>query len=108
MDSQAGADRLRRAFVAYEPSDKINLARNNDVDNSTVVYVGSSRNIGQRLQQHFHTCADGTDALKMNLWCPDADHRVRAEVSAVRGDIEASLIQDMEFEFHRFSGRLWA
>ena len=96
VDNQAGADRLRDAFVGYKPQDGHVLTRNNNVTNSTAVYVGSSRRIGQRLQQHLHTCAKGTYALKMHLWCPDADNSVSVEVSAVRGAVEASLIQDIE------------
>jgi len=96
VNNQAGADRLRDAFVGYEPQDGHVLARNNDVTNSTVVYVGSSQKIGQRLQQHLHTCARGTYALKMHLWCPDADNRVSIEISVVRGAVEASLVQDIE------------
>ena len=103
VNNQAGASRLRNAFVGYEPQDGHVLTRNNNVANSTAVYVGSSRKIGQRLQQHLHTCARGTYALKMHLWCPDADNRVSVEVSAVRGAVEASLIQDIEDALWRSS-----
>lgn len=103
VNNQAGANRLRDAFVGYEPQDGHVLARNNHVANSTVVYVGSSQKIGQRLQQHLHTCARSTYALKMLLWCPDADNRVSVEVSAVRGAVEASLVQDIEDALWRSS-----
>lgn len=96
VNNQDGADSLRAAFEGYERRDGHVLARNNNIANSTVIYVGSSRKIGQRLQQHLHTCSVGTYALKMHLWCPDANNRVDVEVTAVRGEVEASLVQDIE------------
>ena len=103
VNDQDGASRLRDAFVGYEPQDGHVLSRNNNVVNSTAVYVGSSQKIGRRLQQHLHTCARGTYALKMHLWCPDADNHVSVEVSAVSGAVEASLIQDVEDALWRSS-----
>ena len=103
VNNQAGSDRLRHAFVGYEPRDGHMLTRNNDVNDSTAVYVGSSQKVGQRLQQHLHTCAGGTYALKMHLWCPDALNRISVEVSVVRGDAEATLIQDIEDALWRSS-----
>ncbi|MEM8652667.1 MAG: hypothetical protein AAGF54_19230 [Pseudomonadota bacterium] len=103
VNNKAGADRLRHAFVNYDPQDGHVLSRNNEITNSTVVYVGSSQKFGQRLQQHLHTCAAGTYALKMNLWCPDADNRICVEVQMVRGAVEASLVQDIEDALWRIS-----
>lgn len=103
VNDQAGANRLRQAFVGYEPQEGHKLARNNNVANSTTVYVGSSQKIGQRLQQHLNTCAVGTYALKMHLWCPDANNRISVEVSTVRGAPEASLVQDIEDALWRSS-----
>lgn len=96
VNNQAGADRMRQAFIGYEPENGHALTRNNNVTDSTTVYVGSSQSIGQRLQQHLHTCAKGTYALKMHLWCPDADNRIIIEVSLVAGDVETSVVQDIE------------
>jgi hypothetical protein len=103
VNNQAGADRLRHAFVGYEPRNGHMLARNNDVNDSTAVYVGSSQKIGQRLQQHLHSCAEGTYALKMHLWCPDAVNRITVEVAVVRGNVEATLMQDIEDALWRSS-----
>ncbi len=103
VNNQAGADRLRHAFVGNEPLDGQMLARNNDVNDSSNVYVGSSQKIGQRLQQHLHTCAEGTDALKMHLWCPDAVNHIAVEFSVVRRNVEAPLMQDIEDALWRSS-----
>lgn len=96
VNDQAGADRLRQAFEEFERPDGLRLTRNNNVTDSRTVYVGSSRDIGPRLQQHLHTCADGTYALKLNLWCPDAENSLKVEVTPVRGDADAPLVQDIE------------
>ncbi|WP_367581336.1 hypothetical protein [Sulfitobacter pontiacus] len=103
VNNQAGANRLRHAFFGYEPRDGHNLARNNDVNDSTTVYVGSSQKIGQRLQQHLHTCARGTYALKMHLWCPNAVNHIAVEIAVVRGNIQAALLQDIEDALWRSS-----
>lgn len=96
VNNQRGADRLRQAFRDFEPPDGHVLARNNHVTDSKTVYVGSSRKMWQRLQQHLHTSANGTYALKMHLWCPNADNSIKVEIQAVRGAVDASLIQDLE------------
>ena len=96
MNDQAGAEKLRHAFDNYETPDKHKFSRNNNVKDSTTVYVGSSQKIGQRLQQHLNECAKDTYALKMHLWCPDAVNSITVEVAAVRGNVEATLIQDIE------------
>ena len=96
VDNQAGADLLSQAYMDYKQPNGPALARNNNVDSSTVLYVGSSRKIIQRLQQHLHTCAEGTYALKMKLWCPDAENTVAVEVHLIRRTVDQSLIQDIE------------
>jgi len=96
VNDQAGADRLRQAFGEFQRPDGVMLTRNNNVADSRTVYVGSSQDIGSRLQQHLHTCADGTYALKLHLWCPDAVNSLKIEVTPVRGVTDASLIQDIE------------
>jgi len=103
VNNQAGANSLRDAFVGYEPQDGHKLARNNDVNDSTAVYVGSSQKIGQRLQQHLYTCARGTYALKMHLWCPVAVNSIAVEIAVVRGNIQAAVIQDIEDALWRSS-----
>ncbi|MDF9304781.1 hypothetical protein P5P81_20735 [Tritonibacter mobilis] len=96
VNDQAAADMLRLAFEQFRPPDGLKLTRNNNVDDSRTVYVGSSRDIGSRLHQHLHTSAKGTYALKLHLWCPDAENRINVEVTPVRGVAEASLVQDVE------------
>lgn len=96
VDNAAGAERLRCAFADYEPQNGHVQARNNNVVDSTTIYVGSSRKIAQRLRQHLHTCARRTYALKMHLWCPAADNLLRVEVSAARGSVDTTLLQDVE------------
>lgn len=96
VNDQAAADMLRLAFKQFRPPDGLKLTRNNDVVDSRTVYVGSSSDIGTRLRQHLHTGPYGTYALKLHLWCPDAEHRINVEVTPVRGKAEASLVQDVE------------
>lgn len=96
VNDQAAADMLRLAFEQFRPPAGLKLTRNNNVVDSRTVYVGSSRDIGSRLHQHLHTSADGTYALKLHLWCPDAENRINVEVTPVRGEPEASLVQDVE------------
>lgn len=95
-NNQEGADRLRRAFADFEPQNGHRLARNNNILDSSTIYVGSSRSICQRLRQHLNTTAAATYALKMGLWCPEADYSVRVEVSGVQGDAGVLQVQDIE------------
>lgn len=96
VNGQDGANRLRRAFEAYVPPNRVKLARNNKVAGSRTVYVGSSRTIGDRLPQHLNNCAAGTYALKMHLWCPNTENSLRVEVTIVRGELNTALVQDLE------------
>lgn len=96
VNDQGAADMLRLAFEQFRPPAGLKLTRNNNVVDSRTVYVGSSRDIGSRLNQHLHTSAKGTYALKLHLWCPDAENRINVEVTPVRGVAEASLVQDVE------------
>ena len=96
VNNQHGANTLRQAFADLEAEGGHVFARNNDVPDSTTIYVGSSKDVGGRLQQHLHTCAKGTYALKMRHWCPVADFRVRVEVAVANGVVEPSQIQDVE------------
>lgn len=96
VNDQAAADMLRLAFEQFRPPAGLKLTRNNNVADSRTIYVGSSIDIGLRLHQHLHTSADGTYALKLHLWCPDAENRINVEVTPVRGVAEALLVQDVE------------
>lgn len=96
VDNAAGAGRLRSAFADYNPQNGHVQTRNNNVDDSNTIYVGSSRKIAQRLRQHLFNCPPSTYALKMHLWCPAADNLLRVEVSAARGDVDKSLLQYVE------------
>lgn len=96
VNDQAAADMLRLAFEQFRPPAGLKLTRNNNVGDSRTIYIGSSRDIGSRLHQHLHTSADGTYALKLHLWCPDAENRINVEVTPVRGVAETSLVQDVE------------
>ncbi|WP_432254748.1 hypothetical protein [Limimaricola sp. AA108-03] len=96
VNDQATADMLQMAFEQFRPPDGLKLARNNHVADSRTVYVGSSKDVGARLHQHLHFSANGTYALKLHLWCPDADSKINVEVTPVRGEAEASLVQDVE------------
>lgn len=96
VNDQDGATKLRQAFEQFERPARLTLTRNNNVEDSRTVYVGSSKNVVSRLHQHLHTCACGTYALKLNLWCPDADNIIKIEVIPVRGAANAQLIQDLE------------
>lgn len=96
VNNQDGADRLKLAFEEYVPPDGVKLTRNNGVAGSRTVYVGSSRRIRQRLPQHLNDCPAGTYALKMHLWCPNAENRLNVEVTVVRGEINPALVQDLE------------
>lgn len=70
VDNAAGAGRLRSAFADYNPQNGHVQTRNNNVDDSNTIYVGSSRKIAQRLRQHLFNCPPSTYALKMHLWAP--------------------------------------
>jgi len=96
VNNQDGANRLRLAFEEYVPPDGVKLAQNNGVAGSRTIYVGSSRSIIQRLPQHLNDCAAGTYALKMRRWCPNAENGLNVEVTAVCGDLDAALVQDLE------------
>lgn len=96
VNDQDGANRLRQAFEEYIPPEGVKLARNNGVVDSRTVYVGSSRTIRDRLAQHLNNSAAGTYALKMHLWCPNAENSLRVEVTVVRGEIDTALVQDLE------------
>ena len=96
VHDQDGADRLRLAFKEYERPSGVKLTRNNEVDKSKTVYVGSSRTIRTRLPQHLNDCAAGTYALKMQRWCPDAEYSLRLEVTVVPGQLNTALVQDLE------------
>ncbi len=82
-----------------ETPDGLVLTRNNNVENSKTVYVGSSRDVGARLHQHLHTSAKGTYALQLHLWCQNAQNRINVKVTPVRGVADASLVQDIEDAF---------
>ncbi|MGB7268632.1 MAG: GIY-YIG nuclease family protein [Albidovulum sp.] len=96
VNDQDGANRLKLAFEEYVPPDGVKLARYNEVTESRTVYVGSSRTIRNRLPQHLNNCAAGTYALKMRQWCPKAENSLRVEVTVVRGELDAALVQDLE------------
>lgn len=96
VNTQEGADRLNLAFQDYVRPGGVKMTRNNRVAGSRTVYVGSSRNIRQRLIQHLIRCPDGTYALKMNRWCPNTDDRLKVEIVVVRGEENQALIQDIE------------
>ncbi|WP_113154189.1 hypothetical protein [Nitratireductor sp. OM-1] len=96
VNNQDGADSLRLAFEDYVPPGGVKLTRNNRVLGSRTVYVGSSRKIRQRLPQHLNDCSAGTYALKMHLWCPNAENRLNVEVTVVRGEVDQALVQDLE------------
>ena len=96
VDSIEGAAMLQEAFAAQRGQDKHKLARNNDIKESCVVYVGSSKKIGQRLQQHLYECAKATYALRMHLWCPNADHTITVEIAVFPENVEGSFMQDIE------------
>lgn len=96
VKNQAGAQELRDAFDNYKVLDGHKLPRKNDVNDSNIVYVGSSQKIKQRLQQHLNKCGKDTYALKMHLWCPDTVNSITVEVATVRGNVEATIIQDIE------------
>lgn len=96
VNNQDGANRLRLAFEEYVPPNGVKLARNNGVAGSRTVYVGSSRKVKQRLPQHLNDCAAGTYALKMQRWCPNVENSLSVEVTVVRGDLDAALVQDLE------------
>lgn len=96
VNTQNGANSLQQAFEAFVPPYGVKLPRNNEVAGSRTVYVGSSRNIRQRVPQHLNNCAAGTYALKMQLWCPHVESRLRVEVTLVGGDLDPTLVQDLE------------
>ncbi|MCF7728064.1 hypothetical protein [Sulfitobacter sp. M22] len=96
VNDQDGANRLRQAFLDRGSQNGNVFARNNNVADSTTVYVGSSQKVGQRLQQHLLTGPIGTYALKMHLWCPYADNFLSVEISVLQGTAEPSLLQDVE------------
>ena len=96
VNTQEGADRLNLAFQDYVRPDGVKMTRNNRVAGSRIVYVGSSRNIRQRLVQHLKNCPDSTYALKMNRWCPNTEDRLNVEIIVVRGKENQALVQDVE------------
>jgi len=103
VGNQLQADALRAAFEHFAPADRAKLSRNNAVEDSLTIYVGSSLDIRKRLREHLGRAANGTYALKMHSWCPAVDGRVRVEVSAVLGGVTSSQVQDVEDALWRTS-----
>ncbi|MEM8554097.1 MAG: hypothetical protein AAGF71_04635 [Pseudomonadota bacterium] len=96
VNNQTGARLLKSSFEAFERPKGLVLTRNNNVDDSQTVYVGSSRKISSRLYQHLNNTAKGTYALKLNLWCPDVENSLAVEVTPIRAGNGISLLQDLE------------
>lgn len=90
------AHRLETAFRDFREKSVDALARLNQTENSTVLYVGSSRSIWTRLRQHLESAPRKTYALKMGLWCPEDEGLLRVEVMPFHGVLSQYLIQDLE------------
>ena len=73
------------------------VPRNNEeVEGSTVLYVGSSKSIRQRLRQHLWRAPAKTYALNLQRWVPDQDGVVTVIVQSVMGNPDPVGIQDIE------------
>lgn len=72
------------------------LPRRNDVDQSQVIYVGSSKSIANRLSQHLLFGHRGTYALHLSTWCPPGQFAISVEVQAPSGPITQHILQDAE------------
>ena len=95
-NDQDTANRLQRAFAACENLDRYKFARNNNVGDSTTVYVGSSHKIRDRLRQHLQSAPGGTYALNMGLWCPEGAGSVTVEAQVMLSDPTPYAVQDVE------------
>ena len=99
VDEQDVADQLKNSFDAAR-ADKnrgyVLPMRNDAVDGSTVLYVGSSRKIRQRLKQHLWQAPVGTYALNLRRWVPAIEGNIRVKVQNILGEPDPITIQDAE------------
>ena len=98
-----GAKALKQKFSNYKKTQTIKLPKNNKNIESKVIYVGRTSKIRQRLIQHLVDCAEGTYALKMGLWCPETEHKLKVEIAILDGNQNQAVLQDVEDELWRLS-----
>lgn len=60
------------------------------------LYVGSSENIRSRLFQHLCLAPNGTYALNLSRWCPEACGPITVRVQGMVGEPDRQLTQDVE------------
>lgn len=96
VNDLSGADRIQSEFRKYRSTQATKLPRLNNVTDSTTIYVGSSRSLENRMEQHLVTAPKATYALKLREWCPDADFSISVE--AVRLLYEKIHIQLQDIE----------
>lgn len=95
--SACSAEAAQELKERFEHVDKdFRLPRRNDVDQSQVVYVGSSKSISSRLTQHLIFGYQGTYALHLHTWCPPGQLAISVEVQAPSGLINQQILQDAE------------
>lgn len=95
--SACSAEAARELKERFEHAGKdYKLPRRNGVDQSQVVYVGSSKSIANRLTQHLIVGYQGTFALHLHTWCPPGQFAISVEVQAPSGPITQQILQDAE------------
>ena len=99
----AAATELYNAFGELEKDRGYKIPLNNQVRDSTTVYVGRSNDIKKRMREHLQKAARQTYALNMGLWCPIGAGSVCVEVSPILGNPASTAIQDVEDELWRQS-----
>jgi len=95
-NNQDTANRLQAAFRVRQDNEGFKFPRDNEVENSTTLYVGSSHKIRDRLRQHLQRAPGGTYALNMGLWCPEDAGSVTVEAQVVLSDPAPYSVQDVE------------
>lgn len=96
-DTVETAKMLRAEFEVAKQKKQLALPRLNLVDAETsALYVGSSRNIRQRVKQHLWKGPDRTYAMHMKHWVPDAPGCVTLRVQSVQMTTEREALQIVE------------
>jgi len=99
----ASATILYNAFGELADDRGYKIPQNNQVQDSTTVYVGRSNDIKKRMREHLQQAAPATYALNMGRWCPAGAETVCIEFIAILGNPESTIIQDVEDELWRQS-----
>lgn len=96
VESIDAASLIADAFDAEKRSTSFALPRKNKVPVSRTIYVGSSRNIANRLCQHLVHGPNGTYALHLARWCPAGSQQLKVEIQVPIGEMPAELVQTAE------------